>query len=48
MLILEIFKNEKIRNHLFNNFNHHYFMGNPMDASWISNIKIEIKLMFVK
>ena len=41
MLILEIFKNEEIRNHHSRNFNSSYFMGHTMDISWLSNWKLK-------
>ena len=41
MLILEIFKNEEIRNHHSRNFNSSYFMGHTMDVSWLSNWKLK-------
>ncbi len=37
MLVLEIFKNEKNRNYLFNNFNPRYFVGHTMDVSRLSS-----------
>ena len=40
MLILEIFKNEEIRNHHSRNFNSSYFMGHTMDVSWVSSRKL--------
>ena len=42
MLILEILKNEEIKNHLFSNFNHSHFIGNTMYISWFSNRKITL------
>ena len=45
MLILEIFKNEEIRNHHSRNFNSSYFMGHTMDISWLSNWKLKLAFL---
>ena len=44
MLILEIFKNEEIRNHHSRNFNSSYFMGHTMDVSWLSSRQLSCLL----
>ena len=40
MLIVDLFKNEEIRNHIFRNFNSSYFMWHTMDVSWVSYRKL--------